>query len=131
VSGAEKPTGAAGVRFLNPATRDYEHDTVSGQLKQMPSVRQRVLIALTTTIESSTVQREFGLRRPRKIDGQFLVRMKQAIREALRQMTDVEKVMRVERIDVERGVSGSATARVQTTVVFVDLTTGKEDAVRA
>jgi hypothetical protein len=57
--------------------------------------------------------------------------MKQAIREALRQMTDVEKVMRVERIDVERGVSGSATARVQTTVVFVDLTTGKEDAVRA
>jgi phage baseplate assembly protein W len=124
LSVADPPTGTAGVRFLNPATRDYQVDSVSGQLAQMPSLRQRVLLALMTTQASASVQPKFGLNSPRKIDGNFTANNEQRIREALRQMTEVEKVMKVTAIKTERGVSGSNTARVRTTVSYTDLTTG-------
>ena len=96
VSGSAKPTGSAGVRYINPATRDYQQDSVTGQLAQMPSVRQRVLLALMTTRTSASVQPKFGIQLPRKIDGRFLAQTEQSVRYALRHLTDTEKVIRLD-----------------------------------
>ena len=123
------PSGAAGVRYVNPATRDYEVNSVTGQQAQMPSVRQRVLLALMTTQESASVQPGFGVKMPRKIDGRFQAEAQQRIREALRQLTDVEKVCRIDGIAIDIGRSASATARVRQTVSFTDLTTGLQQQV--
>ena len=123
----DPPDGASGTRYLNPATRDYQVDTTTGQLAQMPSIRQRVLLALLTVRGSSTASPGFGIVAPRKMGEQFDVEMKQAVRSALKQLTDVEKVVRIDGIIVERG----ARSRSRTTVIFTDLITGEGDSVSA
>jgi hypothetical protein len=119
----DPPDGASGTRYLNPATRDYQVDTATGQLAQMPSIRQRVLIALLTVRGSATAAPAFGIVPPRKMGDQFTAEMQQAVRSALKQLTDVEKVVRIDGILVERG----AGSRSKTTVIFTDLTTGEGD----
>lgn len=118
-------TGAAGSRFINPATKDYQQDPTTGQLAQMPAVRQRVLLALLTLVNSSSVNPAFGVRLPRKMGTFFESEMRLAIRAALKQLTDVEKIVRIDGISVERGTGG----RSRTTVSYTDLTTGQPDQV--
>lgn len=123
---AEEPAeGPSGSRYINPATGDYEQDPVTRQLAQMPATRQRVLLAVMTLRESSSVKRDFGIRLPRKMGTTFDSEMRQSVRTALRHLTDSDAVIRIDSIDIERARAG----RSLTTVNFTDLTTGKPDSV--
>lgn len=113
----------AGSRFLNPSTRDYQYDDDSGQLAQMPTLRQRVLLTVMTEYGSIPTQPTFGIRRPKKMGDTFEAEMKAAVRSALAYLTDAEKVMRIDQILVRKGAGG----RSETTIVFTDMTTGVPD----
>lgn len=115
------PDGDAGTRYINPSTRDYAQDTTTGQLQQMPAIRQRVLLSVLTLQRSSTVY-PGGINNPRKMGTFFETEMKRAVRETLRQLTDVEKVIRIDSIDVVRSVG----SRSQTTISYTDLTTNQQ-----
>lgn len=121
----ERPTGKAGSRFLNPQTRDYEIDPAGGQYKQMPGTRQRVLIAVTTALNSSG-QRGLGIKPPGRMSETFEAEQRAAVAEALRPMTEVEKSVRLDGVIVERGSGG----RARTTIIFKDLVNGNTDSVR-
>lgn len=125
LTSAAPPTGEAGVRYLNPATRDYQQDSRTKQLAQMPSLRQRVLLSLMTVLGSSSALPSLGIRIPRKMGPQFEAELTTEIRFALRQLVDVENVMRLDSVLVERGVGG----RARGTVSYTDLDTGKSDSV--
>jgi phage baseplate assembly protein W len=120
VAAAVLPTGSAGSRFIAPGTGDYEHDAETGQLKQMPRSRQKVLLALKTERGSSSVLREFGLLRPRKIDGAIERTAYNAVRAALYHLTDVERCIRLDSVLVGARAGG----RLTLTVAFTDLETG-------
>lgn len=125
VSGAAPPVPATvGARFLSPRTRDYEQGP-TGHLAQMPPVRQRVLLALLTVRGSSTALPAFGLKMPAKITETFAVHVRYAVRDALRKMTDVDRVLRVDGIDVVRIAPAG---RILVTVSYADLTTGERGA---
>lgn len=119
------PTGEAGVRYLNPATGDYEQDPVTKQLAQMPSTRQRVLLAVMTLRNSMSVNRDFGVRMPRKMGTFFESEATQAVRAALRHLTETEQVIRIDAIEVTRG----AASRARIVISFTDLTTDRPDKV--
>jgi hypothetical protein len=121
------PTPGGGVRYIDPATKDYEYDSTTGQLAQMPTVRQRVLLAVMTLQGSVSVNTAKGILLPRKMGGQFDVEMKQSVRTALYQLTDVEAVLSIDDIKVEPGQGG----RARVTITYTDLTTGEEDTVQA
>lgn len=125
VVSAAPPTTAWGARYINPQTRKFEVDPVTGQFRQMPRVRQRVLLAILQQQGSSTVRPKEGLKRPRKMGDGFEQVQAQLVREALRQMTDVEGVLRIDEIIVTRRDNQGA----HTDIVFTDLTTGLEDRV--
>lgn len=91
----------------------------------MPAIRQRVLLSVMTVVGSSTANPTFGIRAPRKMGPQFEAQMRTSILAAVRQMTDIEKVLRIDAVNVERGAAG----RARTTIVFTDLTTGLQDQV--
>jgi len=118
-----QPTGPAGCRYINPATKDYQVNPATRQFAQMPALRQRVLLALSTDYASITVNQTFGLKKPRKMGDTFVAEMKAWVRAALKHLTDVEKVMSLDAVIVERGSGG----RSRTTVVFTDLATGAQD----
>lgn len=122
---ADLPTGTAGCRYLNPATKDYQQDADTSQLAQMPALRQRVLIAVTTAIGSSTAIRKLGRVASRKIGPSFAAELTASIRAACRQMTEVEQVMRIDGVTVEVGESG----RYRPTLSYTDITTGESDQV--
>ncbi len=122
--GAEPPSGPAGSRYLNPITRDYQVDEETGQFAQMPAVRQRVLI-IVLTLKNSSAVKGLGVRLPPRMDETFESAVKAEITLALRQLTDVERVARLEDVKVDRGRSG----RARITVVYTDLTTATRDQV--
>jgi len=119
------PTGEAGVRYINPATGDYEQDPVTRQLAQMPTTRQRVLLAVMTLRTSMSAHREFGIRMPRKMGTFFESEAIQSARAALRHLTDTDQVIRIDSITVERGLA----SRARIVIAFTDLTTGNPDKV--
>jgi hypothetical protein len=125
VSADPPPDGAAGSRYLNPATRDYQIDGTTGQQAQMPMVRQQVLIALTTLAKSATTLDWLGIKLPRKMGNRFQGEVEVSVRSALRHLTDTQKVIHIDGITAERGAAG----RGRITVSFTDLTTGKADKV--
>lgn len=125
--GVEPPDGAAGSRYINPASGQYEQDPGTRQLKQMPALRQRVLLKLRTIKGSSTVLPNLGIVLPRKIDQTFDAKVASGLRVAFRQETDVEKIMRIDGIAVRRLNTG----RVEITLSYTDLTTGEADSVTA
>lgn len=118
------PEPVAGSRFIDPVTRDYVFDSATGHLGQMPPLRQRVLLTLMTQLGSSAVP-GFGVRLPPKIDRTFVSSSTAMVRSALRQLTDVERIMRIDDITVDTGGS-----RAAITVSYTDLTTGERDSVR-
>lgn len=122
---AAPPDDPAGSRYINPATKDYEQDSTTKQLAQMPPVRQRVLIAVTTIQTSSTALPKFGRVMPRKMGPSFEAEIEASLRASLRQLTDVEQVIRIDGITVERGASG----RYRPTLSYTDTTTGLQDSV--
>lgn len=120
VEAAVPTTGTPGSRYLNPSSGDYEIDSTTGGMAQMPPVRQRVLLALKTLRGSSSVLSDFGLRLPRKIDQSIDARMRDAVRVALYHLTDVERVARLDSVLTNRSGAG----RIACVVAWTDLTTG-------
>lgn len=118
---AAPPDGPSGTRFLNPASRDYEVDDFTGHLKQMPALRQRVLLALMTELGTSTVRPEFGVQRPRKMGNRFEADMQAAVRAALAHIVNAGEIQ-IDGVDVLRGAGG----RAQVTVRYRDPATPEE-----
>lgn len=116
-------TGTWGSRFLDPLTKDWSLDPATGQYRQMPPVRQRVYFALAETFGSSTVRRDDGLLLPDKMGDGFERLQEAAVRQALRQLTDVERVIRLTLVLTNK----LSSQRAHTLVQWVDLTTGEED----
>jgi phage baseplate assembly protein W len=123
VTASAPPDGPAGSRFIDPVTKDYAIDTSTGQLQQMPPTRQRVLIILTTEIGSATTLPTLGVKWPRKMGDTYAAQVKNAVTAALYQLTEVEKVIRLKDVIVEKGRGG----RSRITVVWTDLSTNRED----
>jgi len=121
----EPPTGQPGSRYINPATGDYEIDATTGQLKQMPRTRQRVLLALITLRKSASMVPGFGNSLPNKMGTAFEVQVRQAVRLALKHLTETEEAIRIDSILVERG----ANSRARVTVSYTDLETNLPDQV--
>jgi len=113
---------SAGSRYLNPSTGDYQVDPTTEHFAQMPKTRQRVLLALLTRRNSSAVD-GFGKRVARRMGDSFEVEERANVAEALHHMTEVEKVLRVNQVDVERGLGG----RARVTVHYTDLVSGERD----
>lgn len=116
------PTGVWGSRYINAQTGDYANDAVTGQLQQMPSVRQRFLLRLKEKRGSSSVRPLDGIEMPSKIDEASTRTVDDAVRLAMRQETDVEKVARIISVKPVRDEQNGG--RVNVVVTFVDLTTG-------
>lgn len=120
-SASEPPEGSAGCRWLNPTTGDYEQDDDTRQFKQMPTVRHRVRMILGTKKGSSSTLPDLGVEWPSKMGDTYEAECKAAVALALQRMTDIEKVVRIDAVIVEKGAGG----RSRVTVSFTDLTTGK------
>lgn len=123
VARAPEVTGNWGTRWVNPDSRDFEIDSATNQYKQMPEMRQRVYFALVESFGSSTVRPKDGLKRPEKMGTGFERLQEAEVRAALHHLTDVERVIRIDAIIVERVNS----QRAHTTVQWTDLTTGEKD----
>lgn len=93
----------------------------------MPPLRQRVLLAVMTVLRSSTAVPTMGVNMPKKMGTTYQVEAQNAVLLALRQMIEVEKVLRVDRIDVKK----TGTGRSEITISYTDLTTGEQDRVTA
>lgn len=120
------PIGPSGfTRWIDPVTGDYATDSTTGHFEQTTALRQRVLIRLRTVLGSSTAFMLRGMKLPKKIGAGFAEQVQQAVRDCLRQETDIEKVMEILSITVE--TSG---ARSATHLRYKDLTTGATEDVR-
>ena len=111
-------------RYLNPLTKDWQIDSDTGEYARMPAIRQRVLLALTTIKGSAMGLPDFGVELPKVMDAAFDRRVAASVRLALYQLSDVEKVIRIDGVEVER-----TTIRATVTVSYTDLTTGQPDSV--
>jgi len=105
-------------RYIDPNSGDYQIDDANRSLAQMPPVRQRVLIILTTVRGSSSVLPWLGVNLPRKIDESFEVALRNSVRQAFRLMTDIEKSLQINDIIIAKLSSG----RVRVTLSYTDLT---------
>jgi hypothetical protein len=90
----------------------------------MPPIRQRVLYALGQEKGSAIFLPDDGVDYPDKIDDRFDAKVDRTVRLSLDRMVRVEKVIRIDSIQVE--VSGS---RARPIVEYTDLTTGERDTV--
>ena len=121
------PGGEWGSRYIDPRTRDYAVDQSTGQFQQMPAVRQRFLLRLTTLYGSSSVRPTDGVKLPRKFDEASRRNVDDAVRLAMRHETDIEKVARIDSVTLARNPDNHGLADI--VVSFVDLTTGADDQV--
>ncbi len=120
----EEPTGSVGSRWINTATKDYEVDVGTNNLKQMPSVRQQVMLAITTIQTSSSMQPRFGVTLPNKMGDLFENQCKQACVAALAHLTDTDPpTIRINKITVTKGRN----SRAEILIDYTDLTTGEND----
>lgn len=117
--------GPALSRYINSDTGDFELDTSTGQMRAMPALRQRVLLIAKTTWGSSAALPTLGIRRPPKMDQTFESRMRAEVRRAYRQLTDIERVMIIEGIEIQR--APGAHGRAAVTLIYRDLTNPTPD----
>jgi hypothetical protein len=89
-------------------------------------LRQRVVLALRTLLGSSAAVPTMGVELPRKMGTTYAAEVRNAVLVALRQLVDVEKIMRVDGITTVKGAGG----RSLITVSYTDLTTGEADEAR-
>ena len=124
-SAAEPPDlPAAMSRYINPATKQFEIDDVTGNFKSMPTTRQRVLLIMMTIKGSSSALRNFGIAIPSKVNRDTIEQeMRTEIDRAFYRMTTVERVIRIDDVIVDPGDYG----RVALTLVYTDLTTRQAD----
>lgn len=122
---AALPKRIAVANWVNPTTKDYETDPDTGELAQMPLTRQRVLLALIESYGSSSVRPRDGVSLPRKIGANFRREVTDAVAQALRQLIEVEQVIRLDDVTVD-----SSGMRAIITVSFTDLTTGQAQSVK-
>ena len=106
------------VRYINPATGDFEIDPNTGHLQQMPAVRQRVLIALTARRGSSTTLTELGIQWGGTLDRTAEYRLRAAVTQALADLIAEPAIFRLDSIDFERTSLG----RARVTVNYTDKT---------
>ena len=111
-------------RFINWQTKDYEVGS-DGELKRMPTVRHRVLVILSTTLGSSSVLPQLGLKLPDRIDKTYAQLADKAIRLALQPMVTAKEL----KIQAVRVTRNQVIGRVDHIVIFTDLTTGNADTV--
>lgn len=110
-------------RFLDPVGQDFAVNAVDGHLEQMPPVRQRFLLLLSTLVGSSSTLPTLGIEVPRIIDDSFSRQVDTAVRVGARQMTEIETVARIDTVTVQ----ASALGRVAVLVAYQDLTLGTSD----
>lgn len=110
--------GPALSRYINPGSGEYEIDAAVGQFAKMPSIRQRVLLIAKTEFGSSTALPNLGIKRPAKIDEAFEAKFRGEIRRAFKRLTDVERVIQIVDIQIEKVSMG----RIAWTMSWVDLT---------
>ncbi len=121
---AAETTGTIGIRWINPATRDYEVDIVTGNLKQMPSVRQQVMLAISTIRGTATPSPRFGVVLPNKMANTFESECKIACRAALAHLTSPDPpLIKIHNITVTKGRN----SRAEILIDYTDLTTGQRD----
>lgn len=111
-----------GARELDPFTKDYAFDAETGGFKQTSAVNHAVVAALSSRKGSSTVLRNFGIDPPRYIDSTYRRSLEFAIRDALRELTDVVKVARIESIDIAAHSAGA-----DVVVIYRNLMNGREE----
>jgi phage baseplate assembly protein W len=116
-----RPTAS---RFVNWRTKDYEV-AENGEVKRMPTVRHRVLMALGMTKGSSSVLPEDGLQLPDRIDNRYAQLAEQRIRAALSSLVKAKEL----RINFVRITRTEITGRVDHLVSYTDLTTGNAETV--
>lgn len=114
-----------GSRFINVNTKDYETGD-DGEYRAMPTVRQRALLALNTTLGSSASLLEHGIRLPDRIDERYPQRSSQSIRRALDFMVKAGEM----RIDGIMLLDTAVTGRSEHLVSYTDLTTGNTGTLR-
>ncbi len=108
-----------GARFINVDTKDYQTGD-DGEYQAMPTVRQRALLALSTTLGSAASLLEHGIRLPDRIDERYPQRSSQAIRRALDFMVKAGEM----RIDAITLLDTRVTGRTEHQISYTDLTTG-------
>lgn len=110
--------GPALSRYIDPGSGDFYIDPFVGQFGSMPSLRQRVLLIMNTELGSSTAMPTLGVPRPKKIDQSYVATTRAAIRSACYRLTDVERVMQILDIVIDKKPGG----RIAVTLVYRDLT---------
>lgn len=115
-----QPDASSLRRWLDPITGQYVL-AADGSFEQMPAIRQRVVLALGTVQGSIGVLADFGKSSPNIMGTRFAAEEEAAVRLALRQLTDVEAVIRIDRITIER--SSQIPGRWRTTVSYVETAT--------
>ena len=89
-------------RYIDPVSKDFIADD-DGQIIATDTVKQRVYLALNTSQTSSSVDQSFGnrLRSIQFIGDNYASLVRSLVRQALKQLTDVEKVISLISIDVQ------------------------------
>lgn len=120
----EPTTRTTGARWIDPVTGDYAVDANS-QFKRMPSLRQRVLIALKQVRDSGPGG--LGFTRPDRVTERFEAQMRDAVNVALEHLTRTPNPAIVNlRVTVE----STATGRALTLISYEDATTGRTEGVQ-
>lgn len=89
-------------RYINPQTRDFEVDD-DGRYLSMSPLKQRIYLMLATNYGSAIGLPKFGskITQIKVLNDRTPGAVQSAVRDALKQLTDVEKLIRIDRIDVE------------------------------
>lgn len=105
--------------WVSPALRDYEIDTATRQLGEVPATRGRIIYILTQELGASPLLPDDGIAYPVLVTEDFDKRVDAAARKALRQLVVVERIITVDAVVVE--LSGP---RTQYLLRYTDLDTG-------
>lgn len=119
----EPPDVPHGARYLDPRTKDYVVGG-DGEYQRMPAVMQQVLIAVSTVVGSSTVERKRGIRRPMKVTQNYDAEFRIAVLNALRFLIDAQKIR-----DVATQVEHVRPGRATHTISYFDMTLDREQSV--
>lgn len=124
-TGAPLPTRpVAGARFIDPITKDYVYEA-DGSYQRMPTTRQRVLLAVTTVFQSSSVLPD-GIKMPRRMGSSWEQKAKVEVERVLRPIIR-DGSMKLHGVIVER-VTPIGRSRI--TIAYTDLATGQRDSLQ-
>lgn len=115
------PGGQLGARYLDPVSKDYAVGP-DGEYLRMPTLRQRVLLAIGTVLDSSSVQQTVGMRLPDRVDSNFERRVQFSVKSALASLVSAGE-LRIDSVSVALPIPG----RALITVAYTNLLTGESD----